>query len=441
MTLSLPPLRVLFAAASLSFVPLAAMTAAATAAPQPLDRIVTIVNSDVILQSEVDESLDEARKQLISRGITVPALDVLRQQVMERLVLVRLQTQRAQQAGIRIDDRELNDVIANVARQNGLTAQQFAEQLSGDGMDFQFVREQIREEVIISRLKQREVDSRVVITDQDIDLFLAAQGSDPDMEYQLSHILIALPDGASAEQRSSVRAEADQVLAELRAGGSFADLAASHSDGQQALSGGDLGWRRAEDLPEVFATTAATLGQGQISDLLTTPGGFHIIRLMDKRGGGPRETVVETRARHILIQPDAIVSEDAARADILSIHARILAGEDFAKLAQENSDDPGSKNAGGDLEWMPPGVLVPDFQKEVDALQPGQMSQPFRTQFGWHIVRVDDRRTRDTTDESRRARARSAIFQRKSAEEYDLWLRRLRDEAYVEYRGGTSGKS
>jgi len=412
----------------------AALALPATAATVPLDRIVAVVNSDVVLESEVDQAVDEARRQLIARGITVPPLATLRQQVMERLILTKVQTQRAEMAGIRIDDRELNDVIGRIAQQNGVSVQQFAQQLRGEGLSFDSVREQIRDEVMISRLKQREVDSRVVVTGQDIDLFLANQGADPDLEYHLADILIAMPDGATAEERQTARDEAQQVLDKLRGGESFEALAAQFSDGAQALNGGDLDWRKANELPEAFAKTAAQLQPGKFSDLVNAAGGFHIIKLIDVRGGGPRETVTETRSRHILIQPDAITTEDAARAEARSLYQRLQAGEDFAELAKQYSDDPGSKNAGGDLGWLPPGTLVPDFQKEIDALQPGEISEPFRTQYGWHIAQVEERRTRDTTEDARRARARAAIFERKSAEEYDLWLRRLRDEAYVEYR-------
>lgn len=424
----MPGFRIALAALTLS------LSAAAAAQPETLDRIVAVVNTDIVLQSELETATDEARGQILARGLSIPPLDVLREQVLERLILVRLQTQRAAQAGIRIDDRELNDVLNNIARQNGVTLAAFTEQLARDGVDFRSVREQVREEVLINRLKQREVDSRVVVTEQDVDLLLAQQGADPDREYQLSHILVSVPDGASAEKRQEARAEAGDLLQQLRGGADFADLAVRHSDGPQALSGGDLGWRRGDDLPEVFVSAAVELSPGAVSPVLTTASGYHLIKLEGTRGGGPRQTITETRAQHILIQANALRTEEQARAQASELYERILAGANFDDLAREISDDPGSKNAGGDLGWLPPGALVSDFQSQIDKLEKGDVAPPFRTQFGWHVARLTDRRTRDNTDEARRTQARQAIFQRKAAEEYELWLRRMRDEAYVEYR-------
>lgn len=424
----MPGFRTALAALTLS------LSATALAQNETLDRIIAVINTDIVLQSELETAADEARGQILARGLSIPPLDVLREQVLERLILVRLQTQRAAQAGIRIDDRELNDVMNNIARQNNLTLAEFAEQLRRDGMDIRVVREQVREELLISRLKQREVDSRVVVTEQDIDLLLAQQGADPDREYQLSHILIAVPDGASAEERQDARAEADRLSQELSEGAAFADLAVQFSDGPQALSGGDLGWRRSDDLPEVFVAAAVELEPGEISPVLSAASGFHLIRLEGTRGGGPRQTITETRAQHILIQANALRTEEQARAQANELYDRIQAGANFDELARELSDDPGSRNAGGDLGWLPPGALVPDFQSQIDGLQPGEVAAPFRTQFGWHIAKLTERRTRDNTDEARRTQVRQAIFQRKAAEEYELWLRRMRDEAYIEYR-------
>ncbi|MEQ1438648.1 peptidylprolyl isomerase [Fontimonas sp. SYSU GA230001] len=406
-------------------------------AGQPLDRILVVVNDGVILQSDLDRAMDDARRQIRERGIAQPDEAVLRAQVMERLILMRVQTQRAQAAGIRVDDRDLNDVLTSIARQNGMNLAEFADAVRKDGLDYLAVREQIREEVIIQRLRAREVDSRVSVTDQDVDMFLAAQGAEADAEYRLSHILVAVPEGANSEARDAARRRAEDLLKRVRGGEDFAQVAIAHSDGQQALQGGDLDWRRAGDLPQLFAQTAAKLAPGQISDLIETSGGFHIIKLVSQRGGTERKTVNETHARHILLQTNAVRSDDQARLLARDLYDRLQKGEDFAKLAKEYSDDPGSKNNGGDLGFQAPGVFAPEFQIRIDQLQPGELSPPFRTQFGWHIAGVIERRTRDTTDETRRARARAAIGNRKSAEEYDIWLRRLRNEAYVEYRNKT----
>ncbi|MGQ0529850.1 MAG: peptidylprolyl isomerase [Panacagrimonas sp.] len=399
-----------------------------------LDRIVAVVNDGIVLQSDVDREMDYTLLQLRSRDIAPPDPAVLRGQILEKLVVIRIQTQRAQQAGIRVDDRELNEVLSGIAKQNNMNLAQFAEAIRQDGGDFLAIREQIRDEVLLTRLRQREVDSRVGITDQDIDLFLAGQPEVDNTEYRLSHLLIAIPDGATPKQRTDAKAEADDMLARLKKGEDFAALAVAHSDGQQALQGGDLDWRKADALPLLFLQAARALQVGEVSPIMETAGGYHIIRLAETRGAGERKTVDETKSRHILIQANALRTEDQSRLQARELRDRLVNGADFAKLAPEFSDDPGSKSSGGDLGWQPPGVFDPEFQAQLDALKPGEISAPFRTQFGWHIAQVLERRTRDITDLTRRARARGAIQQRKSAEEYDTWLRRLRAEAYVEFR-------
>lgn len=426
----LSPLRPLLRGLSLSLL----AVSLAQAQPLPLDRIIAVVNDGVILQSELDRAIGMSTAQLRERGIQLPREDVLRTQVMERLVVSRLQTQKAAEAGIRIDDRELNEVLGNIASQNGLTLAAFADAVRKDGMDFLSVREQVRDEVLVARVKQKEVDSRVVVTDQDIALFLANRSAVDDSEYRLSHILVALPEGATAEQREAARAKANGLLARLNKGEDFAQLAAAESDGQQALQGGDLDWRKGSALPGLFAATVPKLKQDDVSEVLESAGGFHLIKLTGKRGGGETQTVQETRARHILLQANAIRNEDATLAQAQEIAKKLKDGESFEALAKQYSDDPGSKNSGGDLGFTPAGVFVPEFQIRLDQLQPGETSSPFHTQFGWHIAQLIERRTRDTTEETRRLKARQAIIARKSAEEYEQWLRRLRDEAYIEYR-------
>lgn len=406
----------------------------AFAEPQPLDRIIVVVNDGTILQSELEQGMDDARAQIAKRQLAAPPEDVLRAQVLERLILTRVQTQRAEQEGIRVDDHELNEVLSNIAKQNGMTLSAFADAVRSDGLDYLALREQIRNEVTIQRLRNKEVDSRVVVTDQDIDAFLNTAGANSDKEYRLSDILILVPDGASQKGREQARAKADGLLKRIKAGEDFAQLAIANSNGQQALQGGDLDWRKAGDLPGVFASTAAKLEKGGVSDVFETGSGFHIIKLTDVRGGDERKTVTETHARHILIQTNAIRDDDQARAQARDIYNRLEAGEDFAKLAKQFSDDPGSKNSGGDLGFQPPGVFVPEFQSRLDQLKPNEISEPFRTQFGWHVAQLLERRERDVTDEQKRAKARTAIGTRKSGEEYDIWLRRLRNEAYIEYR-------
>ena len=403
-------------------------------AAETIDRIIAVVNDGVILSSEMDRSLKLAEAQLRERNIGTPPPGVLETQVLERLIITRLQTQRAQDAGIRIDDRELNEVLTSVAAQNNLSLQQFVEVVKKDGLDYPSIREQIRDEVLTQRVRQKEVGSRVLVTDQDVDLALANASADDTTEYRLSHILVSVPDGATSEAREVARAKAAALLKRARDGEDFAQLAIANSDGQQALSGGDLDWRKASNLPTAFATAAPKLKVGDVADVIESGSGFNIIKLTDLRDAGEKAMVSETKSQHILLMNNKLRDEAATQAQIRELKERLDKGEDFATLAKKYSDDPGSKNAGGDLSWQAPGVFAPEFQAAIDALEPGQTSQPFRTQFGWHIARVNERRTRDATVEARRGRARQSIQARKEAEEYEAWIRRLREEAYVEYR-------
>lgn len=414
---------------------------AAAAAAQSIDRIIAVVNDNVILQSELEQAIHVAESEMKDRGITPPPVDAVRSQVLERLILMRLQTERAKEAGIKVDDRELNDVINNIAAQNKMSVSQFAASVKAEGLDFTSLREQVREQVLANRVRQKEVDARIVVTDQDIDQYLAANSTDDQTEYHLAHILVAIPDAATPEVREKAHAKADGVLKQLRAGGDFAQLAIANSDSPQALQGGDLGWRKNGTLPTVFANVVPKLAVGDVSNVIEASNGYNIIKLVEKRDAGERQTVQETQARHILLSPNAIRNEDATRAQAYELYERLKKGGDFAELAKKYSDDPGSKNSGGDLGWQPPGVFAAEFQQQIDTLKPGEMSQPFHSQFGWHIARVEDRRTRDVTVEARRGRARQSIMQRKDAEEYEAWLRRLREEAYVEYRLGGDSKT
>ncbi len=404
------------------------------AAAEPIDRIVAVVNDGVVLQSELDRALGIARQEIASRGIANPPADALQEQVLERLITLRVQTQRAQEAGIRVDDRELNEVMGRIAAQNGVSLPAFADKLRNEGMDYLAVREQIRDEVIISRLRSKEVESRVLVTDQDIATFLKDQALTADNEYRLSQILVAVPEGADAASRGVARAKAELLLQRIKAGEDFAKLAIENSDSQQALEGGDLGWRKAEDLPDLFARALRRLKPGAISGIIEGGSGYQILWLREQRSLVARDTVQETRAQHILLMPNAIRDEEQTRLQARDFYERIRKGESFDALAKQFSDDPGSKAGGGDLGWAAPGLFSPDFEKVLDGLKPGEMSEPFRTGFGWHIAKVVERRMRDITDDTRRARARQSIANRKTAEEYELWLRRLRAEAYVEMR-------
>ena len=420
-------------------IPVALALAAAAARAEPLDRIVAVVNDGVVLQSELDRALQMGRKQLADRNIALPPEEVLRTQVLERLLLTRVQTQRAQEAGIRVDDRELNEVLGGIAAQNKMSLAQFAVAVRKEGMDYLALREQVRDEVTINRLRAREIEHRVLVTDQDIALFLANRNRLDQSEYRVSHILVAVADGAATAARAKARAKAEALLKRIQAGEDFAQIAIANSDGQQALAGGDLDWRPGANLPELFATAVQTLKPGELAPLLENASGFHLLKLTDQRGGEERKSITETHAQHVLLQPNALRNEEQTKQEARQIHDRVARGEDLGEIAKKVSDDTGSKATGGDLGWQPAGVFTPEFEQAIDALKPGQLGAPFRSSFGWHVVKVLERRTRDATDETRRARARAAIQNRKAAEEYDMWLRRLRAEAYVEIRLGKSG--
>ena len=416
--------------------------AAGAARAEPIDRIVAVVNDSVVLQSELDRALQIGRKQLAERKIPPPPEDVLRTQVLERLVLTRVQTQRAKEVGIRVDDRELNEVLAGIAQQNKMSPAQFADAVRKEGMDFLALREQIRDEVVIQRLRSREIEHRVLVTDQDINLFLANQAVLDKSEYRLSHILVAVADGAPAADRVKARNKAETLRKRLVAGEDFAQLAIANSDGQQALAGGDLDWRTGATLPELFANAVQTLKRGEVSPVLENASGFHLLKLTDVRGGLERKSITETHAQHVLLVPNALRTEEQTKQEARQVYDRVRKGEDLGEIARKSSDDTGSKASGGDLGWAPAGSFTPEFEKAIDALAPGQVAAPFRSSYGWHVAKVIERRTRDATDETRRARARAAIQNRKAAEEYDMWLRRLRAEAYVEIRlDSSAGKA
>lgn len=407
----------------------------AHAATTPVDSIVAIVNDDVVTRIELDEQLRTVKAQLRQQRIALPGDEILRRQVLERMALERIQLQIARQVNIVVDDDALNQAINGIAAQNGLSLTEFRAVLQDEGYDFTLFRENIRKEMTLVRLRQQNVDSRINITDQEIENFLAIQrrqGRSND-EYRIGHILLALPDGATPEQIAEVRARAEAVLERLRAGEDFSELAIAMSDGQQALDGGDLGWRRANEIPTLFADLVPQMRVGDISDPIRSSSGFHIIRLSDHRTA-ERHIIEQTRARHILVRADELTDDAQARQMAGQLRERILAGADFAELAREHSDDRASGARGGDLGWVEPGMMVPAFEQAMDALEPGEISEPVQSEFGWHLVQVLERRSHDATEEFTRDMARESIFRRKAEEEFAEWLRRLREEAYVEFR-------
>ena len=402
-----------------------------------LDRVVAVVNDDIISRSELDARLERVRKQLRQSGTALPPPNALRRQVLERLIYRRLQLQLARNSGIRVGDERLNRTLLRIAEQNELTLREFRDAIERDGVDFARFREEIRDDVMISEVRRRRVENQINISRRDIDDYISmteSRGAEADRHrYRIGHILIAVPDGASSEEIAEARVRAQRVLEELRTGADFANMAVTHSDGQQALEGGDLGWRLASDLPTMLADAVLDLEVGDVSEPVRSTSGFHLVKLVDRQGS-ERQMIRQTRARHILVTLDALTDNAEARRQLRVLRERIVNGQDFGELARIHSDDPGSASRGGELGWVDPGNTVPVFERMMDSLEPGAISEPFRSQFGWHLVQVLERRDRDGTETSQRAEARRRLRARKIEENTQAWLRRVRDEAYVEYR-------
>ena len=414
----------------------AAQTNAAQSTVQEIDHIVAVANDDVITHTELEKRMRLVKQQLQGRQAKLPPDDVLRKQILEQLIMERLQLQVAERVGIRIDDESINQVVNNIARENNLTLDQFREVLTREGYNFADFRDNIKKDITITQLRKRRVENRVTVTEQEVDNYLisnASRGGSND-EFHLGHILIAVPEAASPDQIQVARQRAETVLGQLRLGADFAQTAIAESGGQRALEGGDLGWRKAGQMPTLFADSLINMQVGEISELIRSPSGFHIIKLLDRRTDEQRHTVQQTLARHILIRPNEVVSNAEARQRITRLYERILAGADFGQLARASSDDTTSAVEGGSLGWVNPGVMVPEFEEEMNKLQPGQISAPFESQFGWHIVQVMARRQHDDTQQFERMQARQLIGKRKTEDAVENWLREMRSEAYVEYR-------
>lgn len=401
----------------------------------PLDRIVAVVNNEVVLDSELVEMEQTVRQQLRQRNATIPSSEVLRRQVLERIIMQRLQIQRAEMAGIRVTDDALNAAIRQIAENNNLTLRQFRDALESDGYDFAEFRETIREEMVINRLRKSEVEDSIVVSEREVDNFLATQNLQGDSEqaFRLLHILVALPDAPAPEQIQAAEQKLAEIQGLLSQGGDFSEVAAGYSDGQNALEGGDLGWRKQAELPTLFANVVPSLAVGEVSDVIRSGSGFHLVKLAEKRS---EEThlVKQTKARHILINTNELVTDEVAQNRLNQLRERIMNGEDFSELARAHSEDTGSAIDGGSLGWASPGVMVPEFEEVMNSLSIGEVSEVFQSRFGWHLVRVDERREQNMADEFNRNKAREQLKQRKIEEDLESWLRAMRDEAYIEYR-------
>ncbi|MHB9796577.1 peptidylprolyl isomerase [Pseudomonas sp. MT3] len=401
----------------------------------PLDRVVAIVDSDVVMQSQLDQRLREVRATIQKRGAPLPPEHVLTQQVLERLIIENIQLQIGDRSGIRITDEELNQAMGTIAQRNNMSLDQFRAALSRDGLSYDDAREQVRREMVISRVRQRRVAERIQVSEQEVQNFLASDMGKIQLseEYRLANILIPVPDGASPETVQAAGRQATELYQQLKQGADFGQLAVSRSAGDNALEGGEIGWRKAAQLPSPFDSMIGSLAVGDVTEPVRTPGGYIILKLEEKRGGS-KMLRDEVHVRHILLKPSEIRSEEDTQRLAEKLYERIQAGESFADLAKKYSEDPGSKLNGGDLNWVDPESLVPEFREVMNNAPQGQVTKPFRSPFGWHVLEVLGRRATDSSDKFREQQAAQTLRARKYDEELQAWLRQIRDEAYVEIK-------
>lgn len=402
-----------------------------------LDRIIAVVNEGIILQSQMDSKVQLIVDQIRDSGRQMPPRETVEEQVLEQLIVQEVQLQRARRLGIRVPDQMLNGTLQQVAARNGLTLSELPAAMTAQGVDYVQYREDMRKEMILDALMQRDVIARISVSEREIERFLQRQESSAgdQIDYDLSHILVSISASASPDEIAAAEQEIGSVHDRLMAGDDFTEVAITSSDGQNALDGGRLGWRKGAQLPDVFFEVVRDMNPGDISPPVRSPSGVHVLKLNDVRGA---ERVIELQHHtfHILLRPDQVLDDRAIKSKLDRIRKRVVENdEDFSDVARLESDDPGSAPLGGDLGWNAPGTFVPAFEDVVANLQPGEVSEPFRTQFGWHIVLLVDRQERDTTEEVKRSRAIDAIRASKREQETEIWLRQLRDEAYVEIRG------
>lgn len=403
-----------------------------------LDRIAAVVNDGVVLESEVDGELALVTEKLRQQKLELPPENVLRRQVLDRLIMQQIEMQRAAHAGIKVSDEQLNDALQEIAQRNGMKLAQLPDALAAQGIDYAAYRDTMRKEIALQLLRQRDVLDRISVTSREIDRYLAREAAHPSgtTEYNISHILIAVPENATPQQIEQAAARAQEVYRRASSGEDFAKLAVTYSNSDTALEGGALGWRKGTELPTFLSDVVLKLKPGQVSEPLREPTGFHLVKLNSIRNDAKRVLVDQVHVRHILMRTNELQDDATVRAKLEQIRDKILHnGADFAVLARTLSQDPGSAADGGDLGWASPDAYAPEFAHEVETLKVDEISEPFHTQYGWHIVQVLGRRRYDSTEELKRKHAADEIRASKADEETELWMRRLRDEAYVEYKG------
>ena len=400
-----------------------------------LDRIVAVVNNEVITMNDLNERMATVAAQLKKQGTQLPPVDVLKKQLLDRMVLDLVEVQEAKETGIKVDDDTLDKTLQRIADENSLSMTEFRRLTEEDGIRWTKFREEIRTEVMKTRLREREVGGNINVTDAEIDtqLLLETREASTDQEFRLAHILIQVPEQATSAQIEARRKRALQALSELRKGSEFAQISAQFSDAPDALQGGNLGWRPSGRLPAIFLEALSALKTGETTDILRSANGFHIVKLLDKRGRSNQPTVQQTRARHILIKPKEGVTDNDARERLSRLRERIIGGADFAELAKVHSDDP-SATKGGELGWLSPGDTVPEFDRVMNQLRDNEISAPVQSQFGWHLIQVEERRTEGVSEERRRAAARNVIRLRKTDEAVEDWIRQAKDRAFVELK-------
>jgi len=400
-----------------------------------LDKIVAVVEDDVILEGELQKEMSTIMQRIKASNTQMPPDFILRKQVLEKMILDKLQRQLAERAGIKVTEEMLNNSAADIAQRNNMNIEQFRAELEGQGISYKNFLDNIRNEIVINQLRAREIGGRIKVTDQEVEHAMETEEKigDEATQYHLGHILIPVREGASATEIQNAKNKADTLVKKLREGQDFNQTAIGESGDSNALKGGDLGWREKKDIPTVFVDSIATMGQGDVAEPIRSPSGFHIIKMLEIKGSGiGAHMVTKTKVRHILIKTNELVDDAEAKKRLLALKARIADGDDFAALARAHSDDKGSALKGGLLDWVGPGDLVKPFEETMEKLAINEISEPVQTQFGWHLIQVLERENKDNSQEYRKNQVRDAIRKRKIEEETELWLRRLRDEAFVE---------
>jgi peptidyl-prolyl cis-trans isomerase SurA len=426
----------LFTTSTLALLSSTALAAELSSTGELLDGVAAVVNEGVVLKSELEQQTTVIAARAREQGLQLPPPNVLEEQVLERLVLEQIQLQRAERVGIQISDQMLNSAIAQVAEENGIAFERLPEMLAQDGINYGEYRSEMRKQLILDQLRRIDVTGRISVAPREVQQCIADLEDNVvvNSEYNLSHILISVPQSATSEQFAAAETEARYVYQQLEEGADFGELAVRYSDSETGLEGGNLGWRPGDQLPTLFSDVVGSMEPGDYSEPIRAISGYHLVKVNEIRGVNQRSEIEQMKIRHILITPNEIIDNETAKQRLEEAREQIMAGEDFGELAKLMSDDPGSANSGGDMGWRGPGTFVPEFEQVANNLELGVVSEPFQTRFGWHILEVEDKRTYDNTEDLKENNCIQRIRNSKLADESELWVRRLRDEAYVDIR-------